>query len=150
MAWSILRARLYLNDFSEHSIYIGILIILFTIYDYARKICDENAGKVFKLIIVLAFISVIASNTFSLIGALIALFGLLLKYPELGEKSFEKETKIEVDPKEVYEKLLEKYREADGKFAERSLEKDLKKIQNERKVSRDEAILILYKEFFLR
>lgn len=50
----------------------------------------------------------------------------------------------------MYEKLLEKYREAHGKFAERSLEKDLKKIQNERKVSRDEAILILYKEFFLR
>lgn len=116
----------------------------------------EKARKATILIIALLVLTIFCSNFFSLIGLLIALFGILMLHPtlELREQISTKEVKKGikeekiVDIKAAYEKLLDLYRITYGvRIAEKKLENDIEALTL-KGFSREDAIKLLYRKCF--
>lgn len=134
-----------------------ILSVSIEVYNLWSNLKErERARKATILIIALLVLTIFCSNFFSLIGLLIALFGILMLHPTLEPreqistkevKRSIKEEKI-VDIKAAYEKLLDLYRITYGvQIAEKKLENDIKALTL-KGFSREDSIKLLYRKCF--
>lgn len=134
-----------------------ILSVSIEVYNLWSNLKErERARKATILIIALLVLTIFCSNFFSLIGLLIALFGILMLHPtlELREQISTKEVKRSikeekiVDIKAAYEKLLDLYRITYGvQIAEKKLENDIKALTL-KGFSREDSIKLLYRKCF--
>ena len=140
------------------SVLLNIVALALAVNVYSRWSTiksEKEAGKTCRALIVLAVLNTITSNTASLVGTIIAIFGLLSKYPNLQIKSSpEPKPSEQLKPKEItadeaYQRLLKYYREVySTSLAEKKLEKEIQKLVEKEGLTREKAIIALYNKVF--
>jgi len=140
------------------SVLLNIVALALAVNVYSRWSTiksEKEAGETCCALIVLAVLNTITSNTASLVGTIIAIFGLLSKYPNLQIKSSlepkpsEPSKSKEITADEAYQQLLKYYREVySTSLAEKKLEKEIQKLVEKEGLTREKAIIVLYNKVF--
>ena len=156
-AWSMVYPYLLL------AILLDIVVLLLSVGIYKKwsEIEDSsNVERVYLLLIILIVATVISLNIVSLIGAVIAIYGLMSKFPRIGigsgplqapsSHTSPKLTVFYTSMKEVYDRLFDRYQETYGSgMARKMLENRIRKLM-ERGLSQEEALKTLYEKTFFR
>jgi len=148
-AWSMVYPYLLLAILLD----IVVLLLSMGIYRKWSEIEDSSdVERVYLLLIILIVATVISLNIVSLIGAVIAIYGLMSKFPRIGigsgplqassSHTSPKLTVFYTSMKEVYDRLFDRYQETYGSgMARKMLENRIRKLM-ERGLSQEEAFSI--------
>ncbi len=139
------------------TLFLDFIALIFSISlygEWSQIKTKEYAEGVYSRLIILVIITVLAMNIIALIGAVIAIYGILSGFPglkfKLSSRSSERiSPKVEtISPNEAYQRLLETYRVAFGvRIADKMLENEINKLVK-KGLTREEAIMTLYKKMF--
>jgi len=113
----------------------------------------EVAEEVYSQLIILIIIAVLALNIIALVGAVIAVYGVLSGFPGLKfrfptSRPPKEEASRPISPSEAYERLLVTYRGVYGAgIADKLLKGEIEKLMRGG-LSEEEAVMALYEKVF--